>query len=419
MPTVGRKHFDYTKEGKQKARAWAEMTGKPMQMNPKKYAEGDKVKEPSFNEAFADARSKGLKKFRWNDKIYNTRKKGEPRVVESLDQMPNKKRSDEWMKSLTPDQRARLLTNYGHIGLDYSKVKMGEIPTKNADGTFKYAQGGDIPQYGLGGWLKKRLTPSKKAKKAAKDWWNKEVKPIGKQNLWHGMGSVLALTDPTNLSSIATCIGAGGNYRNCVERRQEKGVSGLLGKARDKLFPSSDQILSGTGTGYQGDIDTDTGVDVTTGWTPESGMTEAEYQSIIDEYTDNTTFGEEGPPGEPLGGGDETTTEPDRRAKPWLWMKGEEDPSNLQSLITQMLADKEPKEMQMGGQIGMGSMMPGRRMYGQNPQRKRPPMQSQPMKRRPQMQTSQKGMPMRGSKGLQPGNPLMFKKGGMPKGYHT
>ena len=43
------------------------------------------------------------------------------------------------------------------------------------------------------------------------------------------------------------------------------------------------------------------------------------------------------------------------------------------------------------------------------------------IRRRPPMQTSQQGMPMRGSQGLQPGSPMMYKKGGkvMPKGYHV
>ena len=95
-----------------------------------------------------------------------------------------------------------------------------------------------------------------------------------------------------------------------------------------------------------------------------------------------------------------------KRAKPWLYAKGEDKDSNLLALINQMLQDPEPEMMQMGGQVGMGSMAPGRRMY------------NMPQRRRPQMQTSQQGMPMRGSRGLQQGNPLMYKKGGSVK-YHV
>ncbi len=82
MPKVGNTEFPYTKEGMAKAKAWSEMTGKPIKMK-KKY------------------------------------------------------------------------------------------------------KGGEIPEYGFGGWLKKRLTPSKKLKKTfnritnpagSKRWWNKHVK---------------------------------------------------------------------------------------------------------------------------------------------------------------------------------------------------------------------------------------------------
>ena len=63
------------------------------------------------------------------------------------------------------------------------------------------------------------------------------------------------------------------------------------------------------------------------------------------------------------------------------------------------------KKYQLGGEVPAG-----RRMYGAN------------LRRKPIMQTSQQGMPLRGSEGLQPGSPLMYKKGGkvkMPKGWHV
>tara|TARA_R110000824_G_scaffold244362_2_gene433102 strand:- start:8846 stop:9604 length:759 start_codon:yes stop_codon:yes gene_type:complete len=249
-------------------------------------------------------------------------------------------------------------------------------------------------------WFSKRIL-KKGEKGGAEDWWNKEVKPIGKQNLWHGIGSTLGLIDPTNISSFFTCIGSGKNYKQCVERRAEKGISGLYMKAGDKS------------TGFDPDnpnahfdipdVPLHTGVDVTTGWDPESGITQAEYDAIIEEYTDNTTFGDEGVPG---GGGGSTETEPPeeiKRGKPWLYAKGENKGSNLLSLINQMLQDPEPEKMQMGGPIGMGSMIPNRRMY------------SMPKKRKPVMQTSTAGMPMRG---MNPNIPMM-KQGGMTKKkYH-
>tara|TARA_R110002020_G_scaffold417985_1_gene627234 strand:- start:286 stop:1032 length:747 start_codon:yes stop_codon:yes gene_type:complete len=245
-------------------------------------------------------------------------------------------------------------------------------------------------------WFSKRFKPSKKAKK----WWNKKVKPIGKQNLWHGIGNTLALTDPFNVSSFATCIGQGKNYGDCVRYRGEQGLSGLWQKAGDKqpkFDPDNPNAIFDIP-----DVPLHTGVDVTTGWDPESGMTQAEYDAIIDEYTDNTTFGDEGAPG---GGGGSTETETTeiKRAKPWLYAKGEDKESNLLALINQMLQDPEPKKMQMGGPVGMGSMMPSRRMYGQRP------------RKRPVMQTSTAGMPMRG---MNTGIPMM-KQGGMTKKkYH-
>ena len=42
MPTVGGTKFPYTKEGMAKAKAWSEMTGKPVN-NEKKYKNGGKV----------------------------------------------------------------------------------------------------------------------------------------------------------------------------------------------------------------------------------------------------------------------------------------------------------------------------------------------------------------------------------------
>ena len=67
-----------------------------------------------------------------------------------------------------------------------------------------------------------------------------------------------------------------------------------------------------------------------------------------------------------------------------------------------MLEDPGPEKMQMGGPVGMSSMMPSRRMYGQRP------------RKRPVMQTSTAGMPMRG---MNAGIPMM-KQGGMTKKYH-
>tara|TARA_R100000008_G_C3570575_1_gene161850 strand:- start:26 stop:769 length:744 start_codon:yes stop_codon:yes gene_type:complete len=244
-------------------------------------------------------------------------------------------------------------------------------------------------------WLSKRLKPSKKAKK----WWNKNVKPIGKEDFLTGAGSLLALADPTNVTSLATCIGAK-DYWSCVDRRAGKGISGLYMKAGDKNLPTPDQIMNNPMSTFDipTDVPTHTGVDVTTGWDPESGMTQAEYQAIVDQYTDNTTFGNEGAPLSPT-----TTTSGNddlKRSKPWLYAVSEKGDSNLLSLINQMLKDPKPKKMAMGGPIGMDSMMPSRRMYGK--------------KKKPIMQTSTAGMPMRG---MNAGIPMM-KQGGMTKKYH-
>ena len=47
MPTVGKTKFDYTPQGIQKARAWAEMTGEPMQMK-KNYRGGGLASKGRF-----------------------------------------------------------------------------------------------------------------------------------------------------------------------------------------------------------------------------------------------------------------------------------------------------------------------------------------------------------------------------------
>ena len=58
MPNVGGTEFPYTKAGIQKAKAWAEMTGKPMKM--KKYKKGGKASlDPSSLEEVAHKRIPG------------------------------------------------------------------------------------------------------------------------------------------------------------------------------------------------------------------------------------------------------------------------------------------------------------------------------------------------------------------------
>ena len=51
MPNVGGTEFPYTKAGIQKAKAWAEMTGKPMKM--KKYKKGGSVKDACYHKVKA------------------------------------------------------------------------------------------------------------------------------------------------------------------------------------------------------------------------------------------------------------------------------------------------------------------------------------------------------------------------------
>ena len=129
-------------------------------------------------------------------------------------------------------------------------------------------------------------------------------------------------------------------------------------KAGDMYTPSADQIINNPNSVF--DIPTNvplhTGVDVTTGWTPQSGMTQAEYQAIVDQYTDNTTFGLDGPPEAPLSVEPPPGDPEEKKYMPWLYAKGEGDESNLLALINQMVGEKEPKEMKKGG------LVPGKKM---------------------------------------------------------
>jgi hypothetical protein len=89
-----------------------------------------------------------------------------------------------------------------------------------------------------------------------------------------------------------------------------------------------------------------------------------------------------------------------RKMSPYFFTKGEDDSSNLLGLINNLLV---PKKMKMGGAISSPSLSLGRRVY------------NMPKKKKTVMQTSTKGMPMRG---MQSGVPMM-KQGGMTKKkYH-
>jgi hypothetical protein len=250
-------------------------------------------------------------------------------------------------------------------------------------------------------WLSKRLKPSKKAKK----WWNKNVKPLGKKTALEAIGTPLSyipIVKDLGGSALACSRQRGAAFDACVENPQYYFANVRKDPNADDYYQSDSPAFTEgqIGQGYQGNMPTHTGIDVTTGWTPTTGMTQAEYQAIVDQYTDNTTFGDEGAPPPPSPA---TTTSGDdnlKRSKPWLYAVSEKGDSNLLSLINQMLKDPEPKKMAMGGPIGMDSMMPSRRMYGK--------------RKKPVMQTSTAGMPMRG---MNAGIPMM-KQGGMTKKYH-
>ena len=256
MPTVDGTKFPYTKEGIRKAKAWSEMTGKPIKypkFKSKKLKErksknwtGTKTEAELFKEGRIGAAERPKireKKYQGGGNILDIVKGledvkqqrgemaamkapptqleryGEPKTFqkpsdEEMEMMANlvmgslggggksglamlKKfknvKAKDFLKArdkILRQERDRL--EFGS-GIDFDKVpnltigdmkKLKEYkklfeeqivaPAKAAKA--KKAQGGDIPEYGFGGWLKKRVTPSKKAKK----WWNKNIKPLGK-----------------------------------------------------------------------------------------------------------------------------------------------------------------------------------------------------------------------------------------------
>jgi hypothetical protein len=72
------------------------------------------------------------------------------------------------------------------LGRDIDPKEL-EMWRKAFKGTkLEFAGGGDIPEYGFGGWLKKRVTPSKKLKKAVKKVSMKGLKKGWDKNIKHG-----------------------------------------------------------------------------------------------------------------------------------------------------------------------------------------------------------------------------------------
>jgi hypothetical protein len=150
-----------------------------------------------------------------------------------------------------------------------------------------------------------------------------------------------------------------------------------------------------------------TGTNVTTGFTPTGfgDLFSEDIGNFFLQYGDNTAFtpNEAGEMQTDMA----TTSEPKeinrnkfRKMSPYFFTKGEDDSSNLLGLINNLLV---PKKMKMGGAISSPSLSLGRRMY------------NMPKKKKTVMQTSTKGMPMRG---MQSGVPMM-KQGGMTKKkYH-
>ena len=224
MPTVGGTKFPYTKEGMAKAKAWSEMTGKPMKME-KKYKQGGKVYfDPETGQQITKklweqmqakkkmkARAKKMIPASMARKPKGKKPMPKARVLEGRKPTREERFRDIPFATTAVDKTQGIPTE-GSSAKDMQILaeilKYGAVPPTiglNKILSEQFAKGGDIPQYGFGGWLKKRITPSKKIKKwakkatnpaglyrtldrwtnpaGAKRWWNKNIKPLGKIKL--------------------------------------------------------------------------------------------------------------------------------------------------------------------------------------------------------------------------------------------
>lgn len=218
MPTVGGTKFPYTKEGMAKAKAWSEMTGKPMKME-KSYSLGGKIKKKIKDRKIKKEVDRLLK-----DREYIVSRQGEDVAkIFDMDVIRDRSKDDSGEIAGTESPQAarkRLATKPKsmpglakpkgkpegrYINLDIPRattavdktqgiptegssakdmqilaeiLKYGAVPPTIGLGKIlseQFAEGGDIPQYGLGGWLKRITNPA-----GAKRWWNKNIKPLGK-----------------------------------------------------------------------------------------------------------------------------------------------------------------------------------------------------------------------------------------------
>mgnify|MGYP005818304617 CR=1 FL=1 len=429
MPNVGGTEFPYTQAGIQKAKAWAEMTGKPMQMQKSGYDTGGQI-DPSSLEEVAHRPIEGNTRQAVRHKALT--KGGEQRhLTADIEGLVNEEMKRELYTAWLREQIKNRPDFPDTVSAEEAKEFMERKSTSILDLLKKlipeFKEGGQIPvKYGLGGWLKKQKEKSKK-------WWNKNIKPAGKQNLWEGIGTVAHALDPTGISGLATCLGQGKNYWDCVKYRGERDP---FGKIKDKAaFPSPGQIMQNPNwaSGVPGDIPLHTGVDVTE-WGIDDPTDITQWGDLTDEqreymewaYGDDTAFVDSPPlPEEP-------SIEMPARKSPKFWgfeKFGKGKKGDLQKLVDEMLAGRKGKQAAYGGKIpkyNIGGpvstpmMNPSRRLYGQRPPVQQPVAQRR-RRPRPVMQTSTRGMPVRGGgMDMQMGQP-MYKKGGsvIPKGWHV
>jgi len=238
--------------------------------------------------------------------------------------------------------------------------------------------------------LKKAVTPPKRLRK---------MKPV---DFFFGQGSII--------DSVGDFLihGCAGEYKDgkCVMTKDQYKLSQQLKEGQDATNQALNILATTQAPGSLPPMTT--GTNVTTGFTPNisfGNISEQDLNNLMLAYGDNTAFtpdelGEMQTDMATTPEPEETTKPKFRKMSPYFYTKGEDEASNLTGLINQLLAP----QMQQGGPISMASMPKARRMY------------SKPKKKKTVMQTSTKGMPMRG---MQSGVPMMKQGGTTKKKYHT
>lgn len=244
MPTVGGTKFPYTKEGMAKAKAWSEMTGKPV-VHPKLKSKPIKERKtknwsgPDDLKMFKEGRitqdvTPKFREKKYQDGGYAEFNPGDATITQR-EATKQRMMSPEYMKMLSNLAMGTVgggfkLTELGKLMMKGKKAskpilkqtKKTKPLSKEAKDRInamreeykiqeymdnrlgrsswdEYKQGGEIPQYGFGGWLKKATTPSKKAKK----WWNKNVKGTAKKIAKPGTFVSKALTVPERYKGMS------------------------------------------------------------------------------------------------------------------------------------------------------------------------------------------------------------------------